>query len=212
MSNDRTASTRGSLFVVSAPSGAGKTTLCRRIIDIFPNLRHSVSFTTRSMRPGEREGVDYFFVDPEVFAQMIAAGSFAEWAEVHGNRYGTAIDTLEQWRNCGHDVLLDIDIQGANQLRKSYGQSEAVFIFILPPDLTELRRRLEGRGTDAPEVIERRISNARGEIQASTDYDYIVINDDFEMALTQLKSIIVAEGCRSSRVLPALATGFDINI
>ncbi|MDO3376594.1 guanylate kinase [Geoalkalibacter halelectricus] len=212
MSNESKRPARGCLFIVSAPSGAGKTTLCRRLIDISPNLRHSVSFTTRPMRAGEREGVDYFFVDAEKFSRMIAAGAFAEWAEVHGNRYGTAINTLEQWLESGYDVLLDIDIQGAGQLRANLAAGEGVFVFILPPDLAELRRRLEGRGTDAPEVIERRIANAQGEIQASSGYDYVVVNDDFETALNELKSIIIAERCRATRVLPALADSFSIHV
>ncbi|WP_305046195.1 guanylate kinase [Geoalkalibacter sp.] len=208
MSSEPGISPRGTLFVVSAPSGTGKTTLCKRIVDIFPNLRQSVSFTTRAMRPGERDGVDYFFVSPQTFADMVAAKAFAEWAEVHGNRYGTAIKTLEDWRNAGCDVLLDIDIQGAAQLRKTYDQG--VFVFILPPDLVELRRRLEGRGTDAPEVIERRIANARREIPECVHYDYLIVNDDFEQALNRLTSIITAEGCRTARMLPTLAKTFDL--
>jgi guanylate kinase len=200
---------RGTLFIVSAPSGAGKTSLCKRIIDIFPNLRQSVSFTTRPMRPGEREGVDYFFVDSETFDDMVAHGAFAEWAEVHGNRYGTAIQALEQWRDAGCNVLLDIDTQGAQQLRESYGQG--VFIFILPPDFDELRRRLEGRGTDSAQVIERRISNAREEIRQSIHYDYIIVNDDFETALSQMKAIIVAEDCRAQKMLHDVATRFHLN-
>lgn len=208
MSSEPGISPRGTLFVVSAPSGTGKTTLCKRIVDIFPNLRQSVSFTTRAMRPGECDGVDYFFVSPQTFADMVAAKAFAEWAEVHGNRYGTAIKTLEDWRNAGCDVLLDIDIQGAAQLRKTYDQG--VFVFILPPDLVELRRRLEGRGTDAPEVIERRIANARREIPECVHYDYLIVNDDFEQALNRLTSIITAEGCRTARMLPTLAKTFDL--
>lgn len=208
MSSEPGFTPRGTLFVVSAPSGTGKTTLCKRIVDIFPNLRQSVSFTTRAMRPGERDGVDYFFVSPQTFADMVAAKAFAEWAEVHGNRYGTAIKTLEDWRNAGCDVLLDIDIQGAAQLRKTYDQG--VFVFILPPDLVELRRRLEGRGTDAPEVIERRIANARREIPECVHYDYLIVNDDFEQALNRLTSIITAEGCRTARMLPTLAKTFDL--
>jgi guanylate kinase len=192
----------GILFVISAPSGAGKTSLCKEIIDFFPTLRHSVSYTTRPRRPGEREGVDYHFVTPETFAGMVAAGAFAEWAEVHGNRYGTAIKTLEQLRAAGHDVLLDIDCQGAAQLKRSYGQG--VFVFILPPSFAELRRRLEGRNTDAPEVISRRISNAREEIRQAAWYDYLVVNDDFAVALAELKAVIVAERCRAARNLPLI--------
>jgi guanylate kinase len=187
----------GILFVISAPSGAGKTTLCKEIIDFFPSLRHSVSYTTRPQRPGEQDGIDYHFVTRTVFDAMIAQGAFAEWAEVHGNRYGTAIETLERFRSEGRDILLDIDCQGARQLKKSYRQG--VFIFVLPPSLTELQRRLHGRNTDSPEVIARRIANARDEIREAVWYDYLVINDDFSQAFSELKSIVLAESCRTSR-------------
>lgn len=203
MSNDRSEQERrfvereGIIFVISAPSGAGKTSLCKEVIDFFPGLRHSVSYTTRPIRPGERDGVDYHFVTREVFAAMVAEGAFAEWAEVHGNCYGTAIETLESCRAAGRDVLLDIDYQGAAQLKKAW--QGGVFIFILPPSLDELNRRLQGRNTDAPEVIERRIANARGEIREAGWYDYLVINDDFAVALEQLKAILTAEGCRTTR-------------
>jgi guanylate kinase len=187
----------GILFVISAPSGAGKTTLCKEIIDFFPSLRHSVSYTTRPQRPGEQDGIDYHFVTRTVFDAMVAQEAFAEWAEVHGNRYGTAIETLERFRSEGSDILLDIDCQGARQLKKSYRQG--VFIFVLPPSLTELQRRLHGRNTDSPEVIARRIANARDEIREAVWYDYLVINDDFSQAFSELKSIVLAEGCRTSR-------------
>lgn len=187
----------GILFVISAPSGAGKTTLCKEIIDFFQSLRHSVSYTTRPQRPGEQDGIDYHFVTRTVFDAMVAQGAFAEWAEVHGNRYGTAIETLERFRAEGRDVLLDIDCQGARQLKRSY--REGVFIFVLPPSLTELQRRLHGRNTDSPEVIARRIANARDEIREAVWYDYLVINDDFSQAFSELKSIVLAEGCRTSR-------------
>ena len=197
----------GIIFVVSAPSGAGKTSLCKELIDFFPSLRHSVSYTTRPIRPGERPGIDYHFVTAEVFQAMVSAGEFAEWAEVHGNCYGTALATLEAARNAGVDILLEIDCQGAAQLRQRLPQ--AVFIFILPPSFEELRRRLVGRNTDSPEIIERRIANARGEIRAATGYDYLVVNDDFALALDQLKAIMNAAGSRTSLVLPGLAERFD---
>ncbi|TFH52858.1 MAG: guanylate kinase, partial [Candidatus Zixiibacteriota bacterium] len=141
----------GNLFVVSAPSGAGKTSLCKEIIDFFPGLRHSVSYTTRPPRTGEVDGIDYHFVSSELFDQMIADGAFAEWAAVHGNYYGTAIRTLEDAQTAGYDILLEIDCQGAAQIKKNYRQG--AFVFILPPDFAELKRRLEGRGTDSAEVI-----------------------------------------------------------
>lgn len=188
----------GVLFVISAPSGTGKTSLCKQIVDIFPGLRHSVSYTTRPMRNGERDGVDYHFVTPEAFAAMVARGAFAEWAEVHGNRYGTALSTLEQARNAGEDILLDIDCQGAAQLKKTW--EHGVFVFILPPSLTELERRLRGRNTDSDEVIARRIVNAHAELREASWYDFQIVNDDFATALTQLQSVLIAETCRTSRL------------
>ena len=187
----------GSLFVISAPSGAGKTSLCKEVIDFFPSLRQSVSYTTRPMRPGEVDGIDYHFVSAETFAAMVDSGAFAEWAEVHGNRYGTALATLTEAMAQGEDVLLDIDCQGADQLRKTCRQ--AVFIFILPPSLDELMRRLQGRQTDSEEVIRRRLANARHEIAQVPLYDFVVINDHFATALKELKAIILAERCRVRR-------------
>jgi guanylate kinase len=192
----------GVLFVVSAPSGAGKTSLCRELIDRFANLRQSVSFTTRQMRAGEQHGVDYHFVDMPVFRQMIAEDQLAEWAEVHGNMYGTSLQTLQQGAAEGVDLLLDIDCQGAAQLKKSY--RHGVFIFILPPDYRELENRLRGRETDSEEVISRRLINARQEITQAGWYDYLVVNDDFELALEQMSAIVTAERLRAGRNLSLL--------
>jgi guanylate kinase len=199
----------GILFVISAPSGAGKTSLCNEIIDFFKGLRHSVSYTTRAARPGETDGVDYHFVSPGQFEAMVARGEFAEWAEVHGNRYGTALKTLQDARAGGVDILLDIDCQGAEQLKKSW--AGGVFIFMLPPSFAELRRRLLARNTDAPEVIERRIGNAHREIREAAWYDYVVVNDDFAATLDQLKAIVVAERCRTGRILRTLPEEFGLN-
>ncbi|MDT8421117.1 MAG: guanylate kinase [Desulfuromonadales bacterium] len=186
----------GLLFVVSAPSGAGKTSLCRELIDRFANLRHSVSFTTREKRAGEVAGVDYHYVDQAVFSAMVDREQMAEWAEVHGNHYGTALETLDRAAAEGVDLLLDIDYQGAAQLKRN--SPHGIFIFILPPSLAELERRLRGRQTDSEEVIKRRLQNARKEMAESGWYDYLVVNDDFDVALDELCAIIKAERCRTA--------------
>lgn len=193
----------GVLFVVSAPSGAGKTSLCRELIDRFSDLRQSISFTTRQARTGETDGVDYHFVDSSVFQQMVSAQKLAEWAEVHGNCYGTSLDTLNDAAEQGIDLLLDIDFQGAAQLKKNY--QHGVFIFILPPDFVELEKRLRGRGTDTDAVIKTRLENAEREISEAGWYDYLVVNDDFQAALEELGSIVTAERCRSQRNKALLA-------
>lgn len=198
----------GVLYVVSAPSGAGKTSLCREVIDIFPNLRHSVSFTTRERRDGERDGVDYHFVSVETFQGMVRRDEFAEWAEVHGNLYGTSLKSLAEARDQGIDLILDIDCQGARQIKDRY--EGGVFIFILPPSYAELRRRLTLRNTDHPSVIERRLNAADVEIRESRWYDYIVVNDRFDIALEEFKAIITAERCRTRRVLASIAPVFGI--
>ena len=198
----------GVLYVISAPSGAGKTTLCKEVIDIFPNLRHSVSYTTRPPRNGEVHGRDYFFVGKEEFTRMVEAGEFAEWAEVHGNLYGTSLATLKECRAEGIDLILDIDCQGARQLKGRF--EGGVYIFVLPPSIEELRRRLDNRSSDSQEVIERRIQNAAGEIKEARWYDYIIVNDRFSEALEQLKSVLIAEQCRSTRLLQGLSRIFEI--
>ena len=199
---------KGILYVISAPSGAGKSTLCRELLDIFSELRHSVSFTTRSPRVGETEGKDYHFVSREEFLRMIDAGEFAEWAEVHGNLYGTSLKVLQQSREEGIDLILDIDCQGAAQLKAK--QVAGVNIFILPPSYGELRRRLEGRDSDSPEVIAKRLSNAADEIRQAGRYDYIVVNDIFSRAVEDLKSIIIAESHRTGFILERLNKEFNI--
>lgn len=198
----------GVLYVISAPSGAGKTSLCKEIIDIFPNLRHSVSYTTRPPRNGEVHGRDYFFVGKEEFDRMVEAGEFAEWAEVHGNFYGTSLATLKESRSEGIDLILDIDCQGARQLKGRF--EGGVYIFVLPPSIEELRRRLDNRSSDSQEVIERRIQNASGEIKEARWYDYIIVNDKFSEALEQLKSVLIAEQCRTTRLLQGLSRIFTI--
>lgn len=189
---------RGNIFVISAPSGAGKTTLCKEIIKTMPNLRFSVSYTTRRPRSGEINGRDYVFIDEERFRVMIERGEFAEWANVHGNYYGTSRKDLDGIIESGQDAILDIDVQGADQIRRNI--KGGVYIFVLPPSLDALRKRLEERGQNPPEEIERRVKRAIEEIREYRNYDYVIINDIFEDALIALKSIIIAEGKRVNRI------------
>ena len=188
---------QGVIFIVSAPSGAGKTSLCRELIDSMSDLRQSISFTTRQKREGERDGVDYHFITLEAFREMQGQKQFAEWAEVHGNLYGTSLETLNSAAAQGIDLLLDIDCQGAEQIKKNYQQG--VFIFILPPNYAELEKRLCDRGTDAEEVIQRRLKNAGEEIHQARWYDYLIVNDNFQSARNRIIAIVTAERCRSHR-------------
>ena len=198
----------GLLFVISAPSGAGKTSICRELLSRQTGLIESVSYTTRPTRAGERDGIDYHFVSCEQFDRMAGEGAFAEWAEVHGNRYGTARATLRQASEDGHDVLLDIDVQGAEQLRRS--GIDGVFIFILPPDMVELHQRLSGRNTDSAEIIERRMANAIKEIREAVKSDYIVVNEELPRAVDTVQAIIIAEKARRERVLKTLPAEFGL--
>ncbi|OLD39604.1 MAG: guanylate kinase [Candidatus Rokubacteria bacterium 13_1_40CM_2_68_8] len=189
---------RGTLFVVSAPSGAGKTTLCREIRLRLPDLAYSVSVTTRPPRPGEIDGADFRFVGVSEFQAMLARGEFAEWATVHGNLYGTRARALEDALATGRDVLLDIDTQGAAQLRARY--PDAVLIFILAPSVKELEQRLRERRSNMDADIERRLVRAREEIALWRQYDYLIVNRDVKEAMEQLESIILAERCRVVRL------------
>lgn len=187
---------KGSLFVVSAPSGAGKTTLCRKLCESMAHIRHSVSYTTRAPRPGEINDVHYSFVDKDTFQAMIDEGEFMEWAEVHGNRYGTSRKRIEELAGNGTDVILDIDVQGATQIKKSFSSASGercIFIFILPPSMEVLRKRLVERMSDSEEVIMIRLRNAVGEIKEYKNYDYVIVNDKMECALGELASIVMAE-------------------
>jgi len=204
----RDAKRKGILYVISAPSGAGKTSICRDILKLFPELRQSISYTTRVARPGERDGIDYHFVSQEVFDGMVADGAFAEWAEVHDNCYGTACATLEQASGEGADVLLEIDFQGATQLRCS--GLDGVFIFILPPDMNELRKRLVFRKTDDEKIIARRMANAAGEISESVNFDYLVVNDALDQAVEKVRAIMIAETTRTARIIDTLPEEFGL--
>ncbi|MDQ7005972.1 MAG: guanylate kinase [Acidobacteriota bacterium] len=188
---------RGDLFVVSAPSGAGKSTLIGELVARIEGLRFSVSWTTRSPRPGEQDGREYHFTDIPTFREMMGRGEFLEWAVVHGEYYGTSRRQIEALRAAGADVILDIDVQGAEQVRRAVGDCRT--IFILPPDFETLRRRLVARGTDAQEVIERRLRGARQELLRWRDFDFLVINDDLERAAGELCGIVLAARCRRER-------------
>lgn len=189
---------RGELFVVSAPSGAGKTTLCSMLMKKFSTLSYSVSYTTRPPRTGEVNGVHYNFVDTNTFEYMVSTGDFIEYAKVHGNMYGTSKKYIETELNAGKNILLDIDPQGAMQLKESadYG----VFIFILPPSMAALRERLTARN-DTCDSLELRLENAIHEIETIPSYDYVIINDNLDHAFTELCAVYAAEQCRVSRIV-----------
>ena len=187
----------GILFVISSPSGGGKGTLIRRLLDAVPGVSYSVSWTTRPPRPGEQDGVNYHFVSAEEFERMRAADGFLEWAVVHGHLYGTARSVIEQDLNEGHDIILEIDVQGAATVRAT--MSSVVTVFILPPSFEVLRARLSARMTERPEELELRLQNARAEVEQYRRFDYLVLNDEVERAAAQLASIVWAERARRER-------------
>ena len=191
-------SARQMLVVVSAPSGAGKTSLCEWAVAAVPNLVHSVSHTTRAPRPHEMDGRDYHFVDAATFRSMVTRGEFAEWAEVHGHLYGTARAVLDGYFAAEQDVILDIDTQGAAILREAH--PAGVFVFVVPPSWDVLDRRLRQRHSESEEEIQRRLARAREELRHYAEYQYVIVNDDFARAAEELKAVILAERRRSSRV------------
>ena len=197
MSNDRTPR-RGVLLIVASPSGAGKTSLCRRLMADHGGLELSISMTTRAIRPGEVADRDYHFVSDDEFQALIDADAFLEWANVHGARYGSPRAPIDKALSEGRDVLFDIDWQGARDVATKCPE-DAVRVFILPPSLEELRRRLVTRSQDADEVIERRIANAKGEIQHCGEFDYVFVNDDFDRSYAELAHIYHAERSRRFR-------------
>ncbi|MBI9078627.1 MAG: guanylate kinase [Pseudodesulfovibrio sp.] len=195
----------GQVLVVCAPSGTGKSTLIEMLRREFPNFAFSVSFTTRAPRGEEKDGREYNFVSRDKFVAMRSRGDFCEWAEVHGNFYGTATKPVERMLDAGKDVLFDIDVQGARQLKKTF--YKGTFVFVLPPSREELVRRLRGRGMDSNESILCRLGNALGEMEQATNFDYWIINDDLEMAYQELRAVYLAGRCK-----PSLRSGILDNI
>jgi len=187
----------GLLIVLSGPSGAGKGTLCKALREQMPELKYSISATTRAPRAGEVEGVNYYYITKEKFDEMLAQGEFLEWAKVYDNYYGTPKKQVMESLERGEDIILEIDIQGAMQIKKHY--PKGVFIFILPPSIRELEKRITNRGTDSEEVIKKRLSCVQEELAYVSEYDYVVINDEVQTAVEKLKAIIIAEKCRPQR-------------
>ena len=189
---------RGILFIISAPSGTGKTTLCKQLTTNLPGLWHSISYTTRKPRLGEEHGRDYFFIEEQAFQEMVARNEFVEWAHVYGHLYGTPRKSLTEHIDQGIDVLLEIDVQGAMQVRKRF--EDSVSIFILPPSMTVLRSRLQTRASDTPEEIQRRLHKVKEEVWSYREYAYIVRNEDIGRSLRDLESIFWSERLKTKRL------------
>ncbi len=188
---------KGCLIVVSGPSGTGKGTVCAALLARYPQIAYSVSATTRAPRPGEKEGVNYYFLDKPVFEKMIADGELLEWAEVFGNYYGTPFRKIQDRLAAGQDILLEIDTQGAMNVKKRF--PNGIFIFLLPPSIAELERRIRGRGADDEESIRRRLASSAGEIAVAKEYRYVVVNEEVERSVETIRCILTAEHCRVSR-------------
>ena len=188
---------QGTLYVVSAPSGAGKTSLLKTLIEKTAGIRVSVSHTTRPMRPGEQNGTDYWFTNEPEFRRMAGEGAFIEYAEVFGNLYGTSENAVRELLQTGVDVVLEIDWQGARQVRKRF--PEVVSVYVLPPSPQALRQRLNARGQDSDVVIEHRMSEARSEMEHYSEYDYLIVNDQFDLALAELQALVVSQRLRAPR-------------
>jgi guanylate kinase len=193
---------KGILFIISSPSGGGKGTLIREVLRTVANIGYSVSFTTRARREGEVDGTHYNFVSHTKFENLIEQGEFLEYALVHGNYYGTSLRQVEKEVSAGRDIILEIDVQGADSVRAK--TSETVEVFILPPSFEVLQARLIARQTDSPETVELRLKNSLGEVQQYDKFDYVIINDDVTKAVTDLQSVIYAERCRERRQTEAV--------
>ena len=204
---------KGNLIIISSPSGGGKGTLIKEVLKILPNIGYSVSFTTREMRVGEENGRDYFFVSHQEFEKLIEADEFLEYATVHGNFYGTSLNRVKAETELGHDIILEIDVQGAANVRAKV--PEAVSIFILPPSYQVLERRLTNRATEKEKDLNLRLRNSLGEVRRFTEFEYVVINDDVAKATADLQSIILAERLKRIRqtgVIQDILDSFDVSI
>jgi guanylate kinase len=197
------------VYVFSGPSGAGKSTIIKGVKERVPGLGYSISHTTRMPRGEEKDGVDYHFVERSVFKELIGEGDFAEWAEVYGDYYGTSFSGLRKQMDLGLDVIMDVDPQGAENIRKSLGESSSL-IYILPPSLEVLEKRLRQRGTDSEETIKKRIDKALKELANCSWYDYIIFNEDLQKAIEEAASIVISERCRKARQLPEVLKSFPI--
>ncbi len=204
---------KGNLIIISSPSGGGKGTLIKEVLKTVPNIGYSISFTTRPMRVGERNGRDYFFISHQEFENLIEEGEFLEYATVHGNFYGTSLKRVKAETDLGHDIILEIDVQGAASVRAKV--PEAVSIFILPPSYQVLERRLTARATEKQEDLAVRLRNSLGEVQRFTEFEYVVINDDVARATADLQSVIFAERLKRIRqtgVIQDILDSFDVSV
>lgn len=192
---------KGALLIISAPSGAGKTTICRKLLARRKDLRYSTSCTTRAPRPGEKDGKSYFFLDRDEFKRKIQRGEFLEWAIVHDEYYGTPKRFVEDETKTGRHVIMAIDVQGAMSIRRKH--PSAILVFVLPPSFDALKSRLAHRGGQAADEVAKRLANSRGELAAAKEYDYVVVNDDLEKAVKQISCILTAESLKTSRLDPS---------
>ena len=190
--------TKGLFIVVSAPSGTGKSSICRRFMEVYPEVKFSISFTSRPPRPNEENGKDYYFISREEFQARIDQGEFVEWVENYGHFYGSSRNVMEEFLQSGQNLLLDIESRGAKKIKQNF--KGGVYVFVLPPSRSELLKRLEGRGCETDEVIQNRFDNAKSELKEISWYDYVIFNKDLETAVNQLISIYVAQKCKRSRL------------
>jgi guanylate kinase len=202
-------SVSGSVFVVSGPSGAGKSTIIKHVRVTVPSLSYSVSHTSRKPRGAEADGVDYHFVSRETFARMIEKGEFAEWAEVYEEYYGTSFSSLEGPTSHGYDVIMDVDVRGAANIKARV--KESILVYVLPPSLEELAERLKSRGTESDEAVRARLEKAAEEIRNCLWYDYLIFNEELMRAVEEMKSVIIAEQCSRSRQLPKARKAFRLD-